>query len=104
MALFTQECTATPPPIDTEDSCIDEIPGSGKGKRRSTPFDILRKSQISLLPVDDDDLIDEFIIYNEELGSTPFCSHRVQVSSKKEKKCRCLGVLSESVFFCEAVG
>jgi hypothetical protein len=50
-------------------------------------------------------LIDEFVVDNETLATNANCSHRVQVSSKKEKKCRCLHVLRKSVFFrCEAVG
>jgi hypothetical protein len=89
--------------MNTEDGSIsEEAPASSivSGKRRTTPFDMLRNSPLK----DDDDLIDEFIVYNEALASRPRCVPRARASLKTEqKRCQCLHVLSESVFFCEAV-
>jgi hypothetical protein len=104
MASFTTDSRASTPTMNTEDDGSISVAagGDGNGKRRATPFDLCRQQGKSIL--DDDELVDEFIIYNEDLASNPYCLHRVLQYSKKEKKCQCLHVLGESVFFCEAVG
>jgi hypothetical protein len=106
MAHLTPFTPSTmPTTMDTEDeesSTSSVAVSCGNGKRRATPFDLFRQGERKT--IDDDDVVDEFIMYNETLASKPYCLHRVLQYSKKEKNCQCLHVLGESVFFCEAVG
>jgi hypothetical protein len=64
----------------------ETAPASVNGKQRTTPFGKLRNSMLST-PLDDDDLIDDFIIYNETLASRPRSSERPVSSSEDYNVC-----------------
>jgi hypothetical protein len=106
MASFTPESIATTPTMDHtgEDNSItkERRHASANGKRRITPFD--RFMGGGRHAGDDLTVLEDFIHYNDELASRPYCLHRVrQEGNKKQKKCYCLRILGESPAFLEAV-
>jgi hypothetical protein len=105
MESSTPVSMVTTTTMDTEGGSNTERPASDNGKRRITPFAwFIGGRQHETNGGDYSTVIEDFIHYNDELASRPYCLHRVrQEGNNKQKKCYCLRILGESPAFLEAV-